>query len=262
MNKRLFGSDTIKDLTNKSAYAAIAHDKNIDPRIKSVISEDKTLTHAYDFYNFSNNKESEIIDDLLEKKNLLHFLNTKFKKDYIRDRLISKYGNITHIDKKLNSLRSHLNAQVTSIISNVGRKNELSADLEDIGSINRNMYNKYHSKTVAIDDVKGLEENVLDMGNYEQHRINDILNKKADFKKESTIFDKTLGEIINDMISFYVDIPDKYNKYYISLDQENVVAKHIMSSVLIIIDRDNSIYFGILLLIISIILYAINIIQV
>ena len=64
------------------------------------------------------------------------------------------------------------------------------------------------------------------------------------------------------MINFFVYLPEKYNKYYETLDTvDNIFTKHITTIVLVILDENNTIYIGLYLLIITIILYSINIVR-
>ena len=122
---------------------------------------------------------------------------------------------------------------------------------------------KYHRKTIPINGVSGVNAKTFaNLQNYEQQRITDLLNKQGGGEKTLTIFDKNLDDILQDMIHFFINIPEKYDKYYSTIDNPNIFIKHISSVVLVILDKDNSIYIGLYLFIISIILYTLNIIQV
>ena len=139
------------------------------------------------------------------------------------------------------------------------RNNELTGDLMNRSAEDNKNYLKYHRKTIPVDDVKGVNE-ILDLQNYEQHRIMDILNNNKE--KRVAIFDKTLDQILDEIINFFVYLPEKYNEYYKTMvTVDNVFTKHITTIVLVILDENNTIYIGLFLLIISIILYSINIVR-
>ncbi len=102
--------------------------------------------------------------------------------------------------------------------------------------------------------------------------INRIYHQDNDVKKE-TIMDLKLGEIMNNTSNFFNDFLQEYsNKIYdtqLSYSSKNQDDKDVVENLKIYIiafvryvtESDNIIYFGIILIIISIILYFVSIIN-
>ena len=102
--------------------------------------------------------------------------------------------------------------------------------------------------------------------------INRIYHQDNDIKKE-TIMDLKLGEIMNNTSNFFNDFLQEYsNKIYDTQliyssknqDDKDVVENlkiYIIAFVRYVTESDNIIYFGIILIIISIILYFVSIIN-
>lgn len=102
--------------------------------------------------------------------------------------------------------------------------------------------------------------------------INRIYHQDNDVKKE-TIMDLKLGEIMNNTANFFNDFLQEYsNKIYdtqltyssTSKTNDDVVENlkiYIIAFVRYVTESDNIIYFGIILIIISIILYFVSIIN-
>ena len=143
-----------------------------------------------------------------------------------------------------------------------GEKNEIENDFSEISRGNRRKYRRYHNRTFSVNRVRGVNDRILDLQNYEIHKIKDLLNEHSENKMvEKKILDKTLVDIFSEMGTFFYNIPDKYDRYYNSIENDNIIVKFISSLILLIVDKDNSIYIGLYLFIISIILYTINIIS-
>jgi len=266
---RLFAANTEFDLKSGNVTMALRRNNEIDNKIKLILQTAR-LVHPLDFYEIDQTlRESEILDNLATEENLEEYLDREFKTDYlirlvqrkVRENHINNLSN-DEIQQQINLLKGVVNNMTEAVIYEYSRSNELSGDLNSESRRNKRNYMKYHRQTIPLDEVRGVNDKILDLQNYEQHRIKDILNKQGDYAKQGTIFDKKLEEILDGMINFIINIPEKYDKYYSSLDNPNILLKHLSSIVLVILDKDNSIYIGLYLLIISIILYSINIIQV
>lgn len=265
---RLFATNTQFDLMSGNVTQALRKNKHIEPRIKMILQTHR-LVHPLDFFDVDRNiNEEELIEELESLDDLTGYLDENYKSDFIRQKVdagITRLGISISDEKKNNSLRHIKTALIDmaeAFIYEYSRSSELTGDLKNKSTQNRNKYLKYHRKTIPLDDVKGVNDKILDLQNYEQHRIMDILNNNKDKIKRKTIFDKTLDEIVDEMINFFVYLPEKYDKYYNTLDDvSNVFTKHITTIVLVLLDENNTIYIGLYLLIISLILYNINIIN-
>tara|TARA_Y100000996_G_C22251003_1_gene531833 strand:- start:109 stop:501 length:393 start_codon:yes stop_codon:yes gene_type:complete len=99
--------------------------------------------------------------------------------------------------------------------------------------------------------------------------IERTLVKKDEPKKEKTVMDLKLNEIFENLVNVIADFQKEYsNKVYeIELEYKineidgayNNIKKYIFAFFLYLGDKDNLLYIGILLIIISIILYFFNI---
>ena len=149
----------------------------------------------------------------------------------------------TVITESLENIRTAVIDMAEAFIYEYSRNNELTGDLMNRSAEDPNKnYLKYHRKTIPVDDVKGVNDKILDLQNYEQHRIMDILNNNKK-EKRVTIFDKTLDQILDENYKFFCIFIFKYNEYYKTLDTvDNVFTKHITTIVLVILDENNTIY--------------------
>lgn len=265
---RLFATNTQFDLMSGNVTQALSRNRNIHPRIKMILQTAR-LVHPLDFFDIDRNlDEEELIEELETVEDLTGYLQERYREDYIRqtvNREIIRLGMSLPNSVKTESLeniRSAVIDMAESFIYEYSRSNELTGDLMNRSAEDNRNYLKYHRRTIPVDDVKGVNDKILDLQNYEQHRIMDILNNNKKKEKRITILDKTLDQILDEMINFFVYLPEKYNKYYETLDTvDNIFTKHITTIVLVILDENNTIYIGLYLLIITIILYSINIVR-
>jgi len=104
---------------------------------------------------------------------------------------------------------------------------------------------------------------------YETENINKLLREYKKRDRE-TIFTMTLNDIIEHTVLFISEYPTEFSKkmYEVTLDfslvegPENniqIIKKYILAFMLHLGDKDNILYFGIILITLSIILYFFNI---
>jgi hypothetical protein len=264
---RLFATNTQFDLMSGNVTQALRDNQDIEPRIKMILQSNR-LVHPLDFFDIDRNmNEEEIIEDLESIEDLDGYLQESYRADFIRQKITNEITRRSISieesvkEESLINLKTAIIDMASAFIYEYSRSNELAGDLRNRSSQNRRQFEKYHRKTIPINDVKGVNDKILDLQNYEQHRIMDILNNNNKIRRV-TIFDKKLDEIIDEMINFFVYLPEKYDKYYKTLENiDSIFTKHLTSIVLVILDENNTIYIGLYLLIISIILYSINIIR-
>lgn len=265
---RLFATNTQFDLMSGNVTQSLRKNINIHPRIKMILQTAR-LVHPLDFFNINRNiNEEELIEELETVEDLPEYLQERYREDFIRqkiDRELIRLGMSlpdTVIRESLDNIRTAVIDMAEAFIYEYSRNNELTGDLMNRSAEDNKNYLKYHRKTIPVDDVKGVNDKILDLQNYEQHRIMEILNNNKKKEKRVIIFDKTLDQILDEIINFFVYLPEKYNEYYKTLDTvDNIFTKHITTIVLVLLDENNTIYIGLFLLIISIILYSINIVR-
>ena len=85
--------------------------------------------------------------------------------------------------ESLENIRTAVIDMAEAVIYEYSRNNELTGDLMNRSAEDNRNYLKYHRKTIPVDDIKGVNDKILDLQNYEQHRIMDILNNN---KKRKT----------------------------------------------------------------------------
>ena len=117
----------------------------------------------------------------------------------------------------------------------------------------------------SSDEIPGYLNNKI----YADIDIERTLVKKDEPKKEKTVMDLKLNEIFENLVNVIADFQKEYsNKVYeIELEYKineidgayNNIKKYIFAFFLYLGDKDNLLYIGILLIIISIILYFFNI---
>lgn len=269
--RRIFGSEySIDDIRTSNILQVMRNSNNrIDNRIL-VILEKIGYIHPFEFFNLNFDYENieEVAIDLSRAHDLMTYLDSIYKlEEIIQNINEDQTNNMTpeEIDEEIgynSEFYKILTETFTTFVANVKRDGELSRNFSEMSRRNRRSYKKYHNRTVAIDKVSGTNDTILDLNNYEIHKIKGILNQQqADKNKSVKFFDKTLVDIANEMGTFIYNIPKKYDKYYNSVEHDNIVVKFISSVILLIVDKDNSIYFGLYLFIMSIILYSINIIS-
>jgi len=116
----------------------------------------------------------------------------------------------------------------------------------------------------------GVIKSSLDsLNSHELNKMNRIIDKEYK-KKQGTILDKTLGEVINNTVNFF---GNSFNIYHTKLieaeftqklyDTEhpylNELQKHLVAIVLFIRDEENIIYLGIIMIILSVLICFFNI---
>ena len=117
----------------------------------------------------------------------------------------------------------------------------------------------------------GLEEiatHSKDLSNHELHQIKKIHDKDHN-KKSKTILDESLGDIMDKLVNFLTYSFDGYTKaYYEAEVMEDVydnkstyqmIKVHLISIILFMRKDQNILYIGILLVLLSIIIYLVNI---
>jgi len=107
-----------------------------------------------------------------------------------------------------------------------------------------------------------------DLSNHELHQIKKM-HQKDHSVKPKTIVDESLGNIMNKLVNFLTFSFDGYSKaYYEAEIMEDVyddksmyesIKVHLIAMSLFIRDDENTLYIGILLIFISMILYLVNI---
>ena len=107
------------------------------------------------------------------------------------------------------------------------------------------------------------------LGSHELDKVNRIIDQEHR-KKQGTILDKPLGEVINNTVNFFGNSFDIYHTKLIEAeftrklyDTEhpylNDLQKHLIATVLFIRDEDNVIYLGIIMIILSVLICFFNI---
>jgi hypothetical protein len=117
--------------------------------------------------------------------------------------------------------------------------------------------------------IGGFEnENLKYVSKYEIDSTQKMLREYKQKEKE-TIFTMTLGEIVKETVQCIADFGDEYQKklYSVELDFQlrnrnsffDNILKYFMAFLVYLMDKDNVLYMGILLFILSIIIYFFNI---
>lgn len=265
---RLFAQNDNFDIKAGNVTQTLQNESGIDSGIKSIL-RNLPLKHPLQFFNVDfdiSGTNSEILDRLSAERNIPEYLTNNYRDDEVRTEIVNAYtrigGNIESIDleSSLINIKQAIIDFTEIYINEYSRTVQLTDDLRTMSRHNRDQYLEYHRKTIPHKEVKGVNDQILDLQNYETNRIQEILKNNSGYDKRDTIFDKKLSEIIDDTINFFVFIPEKYSEYLAKSSTESTFTKHLISIVSLIIDKDNSIYIGLYLFIISIILYTINII--
>jgi len=107
------------------------------------------------------------------------------------------------------------------------------------------------------------------LNSHELNKMNRILDKEYN-KKQGTILDKPFGEVINNTVNFFGNSFNIYNSKLIEAEFTgnlyetehsylNELQKHLIAIVLFIRDEENSIYLGIIMIILSVLICFFNI---
>lgn len=116
--------------------------------------------------------------------------------------------------------------------------------------------------------TQSVQASIDTLNSHELNKMNMILEEHYN-KKQQTILDKPLGEIINNTFNFFSHSYDSYNDKVIEAEalyrfQDNESYKsmfqiHLTSMMLFIRDNENIIYLGIIMIILSVIICFFNI---
>jgi len=117
----------------------------------------------------------------------------------------------------------------------------------------------------------GLEINnkhFKDLSNHELHQIKKIHEKDHSLKPK-TILDESMGDIMNKLVNFLTFSFDGYTKAYYEAeimedvyDEKSIyqnIKVHLIAIILFMREDENIIYIGILLILLSVIIYLVNI---
>uniref|UniRef100_A0A6C0FCN4 Uncharacterized protein n=1 Tax=viral metagenome TaxID=1070528 RepID=A0A6C0FCN4_9ZZZZ len=198
-----------------------------------------------DYDRLKSDIKDQVRGELIEDVNdMIRLQNDKVENDLVRMRQSIREGSINENDLQDDQMDQLLNVHMRDITRET-RPQMSSAGLEEIAT---------HSK---------------DLSNHELHQIKKI-HEKDHMIKPKTILDESLGNIMNKLVNFLTYSFDGYTKaYYEAEVMEDVydndkstyqMIKVNLIAIIIFMRKDqNILYIGILLVLLSIIIYLVNI---
>ena len=202
-------------------------------------SQDSTI----DYERLKSDIKDQVRGELMEEVNgMFELQNSEVESDLVRMRQALQGNNKN--DLRDDQMDQILNQHMRDITRET-RPQMSSAGLGDIST---------HSK---------------DLSNHELHQIKKI-HEKDHTKDPKTILDESLGNIMNKLVNFLTYSFDGYTKaYYEAEVMEDVydndkstyqmIKVHLISIILFMRKDENILYIGILLVLLSIIIYLVNI---
>lgn len=198
-----------------------------------------------DYDTLKSQIKDQVREELMQDVNdMIRLQNDKVESNLVRMRQSISGGSINENDLQDDQMDQLLNVHMRDITRET-RPQMSSAGLEEIAT---------HSK---------------DLSNHELHQIKKI-HEKDHMIKSKTILDESLGDIMNKLVNFLTYSFDGYTKaYYEAEVMEDVydndkstyqmIKVHLIAIVLFMRKDQNILYIGILLVLLSIIIYLVNI---
>lgn len=198
-----------------------------------------------DYDTLKSQIKDQVREELIEDVNdMIRLQNDKVESNLVRMRQSISGGSINENDLQDDQMDQLLNVHMRDITRET-RPQMSSAGLEEIAT---------HSK---------------DLSNHELHQIKKI-HEKDHMIKPKTILDESLGVIMNKLVNFLTYSFDGYTKaYYEAEVMEDVydndkstyqmIKVHLIAIILFMRKDQNILYIGILLVLLSIIIYLVNI---
>jgi len=193
-------------------------------------------------------------------------------KDQVREELIQDVNDMIRLQN--DKVESDLVRMGQTLRGGSVNENDLQDDLQDdqIDQLLNVHMRDITRETRPQMSSAGLEEiatHSKDLSNHELHQIKKIHDKDHN-KKSKTILDESLGDIMDKLVNFLTYSFDGYTKaYYEAEVMEDVydndkstyqmIKVHLISIILFMRKDQNILYIGILLVLLSIIIYLVNI---
>jgi hypothetical protein len=210
-----------------------------------VVSSGQEVPSDIDYDTLKSQIKDQVREELIEDVNdMIRLQNDKVESDLVRMRQSISGGSVNENDLQDDQMDQLLNVHMRDITRET-RPQMSSVGLEEIAT---------HSK---------------DLSNHELHQIKKI-HEKDHMIKSKTILDESLGDIMNKLVNFLTYSFDGYTKaYYEAEVMEDVydndkstyqmIKVHLITIVLFMRKDQNILYIGILLVLLSIIIYLVNI---
>jgi hypothetical protein len=210
-----------------------------------VVSSGQDSNSNIDYDTLKSQIKDQVREELIEDVNdMIRLQNDKVESDLVRMRQSISGGSVNENDLQDDQMDQLLNVHMRDITRET-RPQMSSVGLEEIAT---------HSK---------------DLSNHELHQIKKI-HEKDHMIKSKTILDESLGDIMNKLVNFLTYSFDGYTKaYYEAEVMEDVydndkstyqMIKVNLIALIIFMRKDqNILYIGILLVLLSIIIYLVNI---
>ena len=198
-----------------------------------------------DYDTLKSQIKDQVREELMQDVNdMIRLQNDKVESNLVRMKQSISGGSINENDLQDDQMDQLLNTHMRDITRET-RPQMSSAGLEEIAT---------HSK---------------DLSNHELHQIKKI-HEKDHMIKPKTILDESLGDIMNKLVNFLTYSFDGYTKaYYEAEVMEDVydndkstyqmIKVHLIAIILFMRKDQNILYIGILLVLLSIIIYLVNI---
>lgn len=210
-----------------------------------VVSSGQDSNSNIDYDTLKSQIKDQVREELMQDVNdMIRLQNDKVESNLVRMRQSISGDSINENDLQDDQMDQLLNVHMRDITRET-RPQMSSAGLEEIAT---------HSK---------------DLSNHELHQIKKIHEKDHKIKPK-TILDESLGDIMNKLVNFLTYSFDGYTKaYYEAEVMEDVydndkstyqmIKVHLIAIVLFMREDQNILYIGILLVLLSIIIYLVNI---
>ena len=257
-----------KDLYNKAINLCpktCGTCNTLDSRIQNALINSK-YTNVLKFFKFTSNIKKENIEELhtaFNNKNLDALFDYNNIRKFIQKK--TKISNDKLIDRNLNIIKRIIIKNAKNLVkytkNETIRMSELNEDYNSLDLKSKNLYDKYHNLSKST-KVTGIDDHISLLNDYESMRIKDILSDDVnDIKVPLKFYEKSLEDLIDDMLTFIIDLPVTFNEEYKNMNTDNIFLKIAGSIVNTIFKKDNILYIGLIGLLISILLYTILIIE-